>query len=1583
MDAPETPKDRSSLPVIYMAFSNDQNFYLESLRREAKVLFDTLYPLHAAGLIETISEQEVDVNDLFTSFRRFRNRITIFHYGGHADDQALRLEGQQINATGLAQLFSTEQEHLQLVFLNGCSTKDQVQGLLDRGVPVVIGTNVNVTDDSAFDFAKMFYEEMASGSTIQTAFNIASAFIKAKYGDQKKVETVTRSLQWEEAVSEKDEFPWGLFYKKGQEEQLQWRLVEPHEVSQADYASLTSKGFEKAEEVTSKESYELNQYLNEPIRDAIFRWDPVAFDDIYAESPNPLRDSNAYPLPIMHQLSYLLEEKSDFTKLDFGRLTQLIITYQESCRFLAYVSLAQLAFIIDEKQSHLSTSKVLLTRFLSLNESQSITFDYLKLAGEIDAILRDHEIEPRLGELDRLLTAFKEKEDLDGVHAFMMKLMPLTINQDQEIDNIDLLCRQAEYCLGKLLVEMAFLVRYELVSIYPEAETPRKKSKKEKASEKSSDTLVVSTLALPFSRHFKISGERISAPAIRLINRLPDNWEQDELERNVTEEQLSDTLNLSHFFLDQTRKTEGQPDLFIFHRQERQKEKEYKLLFRNLYFSYIEIAPQELDVFDLNKLLEINKVRAPQKRFRYANYNSDAPDGEDHLDIMPDVRAFANLIASRDLKPPLSIGLFGDWGSGKSFFLSKLRQEVEQYEKKAKQALALISESFIHELKNTAQPKEQYQIIHSLFPKPASQIKQIQDWIKKWEKRRDPYALRCLGRVFGKNPYELEQLMLQGKLKTYTAEDLLIKKLAKSQEEEANKLVEGLHQNTSEALTLIRTLKELNDEKALGYCRNIAQIEFNAWHYTDTNLWASMVTNILEDLNTYVGNLRMEDQRQIELYKNLATTHQMREEVGAEIRDINTEIENINDRIETLIDEKVEAEQNLKNTRLIDALTLLEESDDHVASLMNAIRKKGQEACEKVGLQKFNASLNNAEKQVKTLRQEVQATWTRLSAWWESFRSLGIYAKSIFLFLLAGPVLAVGILPILFENFTLIDDLINQIGLESQPFFQRLIPLIALIADLAIVGQKMLKKINEAGGAVDQAFGNLEQLQQMASVKQRKEIELEQTRLEQKEQQLKAALQRRTENDKRLKELRHELKEIEDGKRLSAFIEKRLLSNDYQRHLGVISLIRRDFEQLTTYLHDSSFYAKVVARIQDLIDQGDPQKQTNGFDLEKIDTIDRIVLYIDDLDRCPPDKVVQVLQAIHLILAFPLFVVVVGVDVRWISRSLAKEYGAMLLEAEPEQEEKNNGIMTHQHTKTLFHSNATPFDYLEKVFQLPFQLKNMSDASKEYYIGKLLEGDMKSAQVVESASDVTEPAPSPGKETTHEKDKADAHLEKEEASQPKVDQGADKKPKEGSGQTVNRTEHAPAESPKDQQRLERVTLSLREIAFIKAMSPILGNSPRTVKRFVNVCRLIKSHADWGKQERVPGHTISRYEMIIFILSLVTGIPTFTRYLFEHLDEEKSDQTFQELIDQVNGQLEQLSKNRKPVLVNNLQFDYEELMKEWRAFQSIWGLSESHHRLIPEEDENRQLIEDFCSKKVKEIRPLFGTAVRFSFRFTEY
>jgi hypothetical protein len=58
------------------------------------------------------------------------------------------------------------------------------------------------------------------------------------------------------------------------------------------------------------------------------------------------------------------------------------------------------------------------------------------------------------------------------------------------------------------------------------------------------------------------------------------------------------------------------------------------------------------------------------------SFNADLASGEDKLGLRPDIDAMASLIVSRSLHPPLSIGLFGNWGSGKSFFMQKLREQI-------------------------------------------------------------------------------------------------------------------------------------------------------------------------------------------------------------------------------------------------------------------------------------------------------------------------------------------------------------------------------------------------------------------------------------------------------------------------------------------------------------------------------------------------------------------------------------------------------------------------------------------------------------------------------------------------------------------------------------------------------------------------------------------------------------------------------------------------------------------------------------------------------------------------------------------
>ncbi|MCJ8270247.1 MAG: KAP family NTPase, partial [Psychrosphaera sp.] len=62
-------------------------------------------------------------------------------------------------------------------------------------------------------------------------------------------------------------------------------------------------------------------------------------------------------------------------------------------------------------------------------------------------------------------------------------------------------------------------------------------------------------------------------------------------------------------------------------------------------------------------------------------YTSDGVSGDkaaDHLKIRHEVHPIANVLCAKTLTPPMAIGLFGDWGSGKSFFIQQLKDEISE-----------------------------------------------------------------------------------------------------------------------------------------------------------------------------------------------------------------------------------------------------------------------------------------------------------------------------------------------------------------------------------------------------------------------------------------------------------------------------------------------------------------------------------------------------------------------------------------------------------------------------------------------------------------------------------------------------------------------------------------------------------------------------------------------------------------------------------------------------------------------------------------------------------------------------------------
>jgi KAP family P-loop domain len=236
-----------------------------------------------------------------------------------------------------------------------------------------------------------------------------------------------------------------------------------------------------------------------------------------------------------------------------------------------------------------------------------------------------------------------------------------------------------------------------------------------------------------------------------------------------------------------------------------------------------------------------------------------------------------------------------------------------------------------------------------------------------------------------------------------------------------------------------------------------------------------------------------------------------------------------------------------------------------------------------------------------------------------------------------------------------------------------------LIAFLTNVGV-IISKSRSIVGQLREVAGSAQQVQARL-LRDDESLEKQAAELHQAETDEALAEAKLHDLDAAIAELDRKLLELEPGRRLYQFIAERAASNDYRNQLGVVSLVRRDFTELVN-----------------LMSEWRSTHTTSEHD-EELKPIDRIVLYIDDLDRCDPEQVVNVLQAVHLLLAMPLFLVVVGVDPRWLLRALRTRYQGILGAGAVEETDESLGF-----------AESTPQNYLEKIFQVPFVLPEMNSA---------------------------------------------------------------------------------------------------------------------------------------------------------------------------------------------------------------------------------------------------------------------------------
>jgi hypothetical protein len=271
-----------------------------------------------------------------------------------------------------------------------------------------------------------------------------------------------------------------------------------------------------------------------------------------------------------------------------------------------------------------------------------------------------------------------------------------------------------------------------------------------------------------------------------------------------------------------------------------------------------------------------------------------------------------------------------------------------------------------------------------------------------------------------------------------------------------------------------------------------------------------------------------------------------------------------------------------------------------------------------------------------------------------------------------------------------------------------------------------------------------------------------------------------------------ELAKLTTGTLLDEYLDERASNDGYLKELTIFSRIRNDFERLSDLMTKAN-EDYVTGRVVNGEVVGPP-------------AVSRIVLYIDDLDRCPADRVVEVLKLVHLLLAFPLFVCVAAVDPRWITRCLHRAPGLVDLGGESDLDAEV-GV------------RATASDYLEKIFQVPLWLRPVPSERR--------------AAIARTLLDPSESADEPRADLPI---MALRNVLVTSLTKPEGPEDASEAPGPGS--------------------IDPDVISGEELKYLDQLAGLLGGNPRALKRFVNTYRLVKT-------------ALSDVELAVFLQPLTT------------------------------------------------------------------------------------------------------------------
>jgi hypothetical protein len=660
-------------------------------------------------------------------------------------------------------------------------------------------------------------------------------------------------------------------------------------------------------------------------------------------------------------------------------------------------------------------------------------------------------------------------------------------------------------------------------------------------------------------------------------------------------------------------------------------------------------------------------------------YDADAVSTRDYIGIDAVADAFSYLLASKNAQPPLAIGLFGEWGSGKSFLMRAIRRRIDEITRGAQQSNL-----------------------------PQSDI---------------------------------------------------------------------------------------------SVYKRVAQVEFNAWHYVEGNLWASLVDHIFANLRVMPGESVSElEQRRRDISRRLVSTTRQRNVLNARIASLDDKRRRAEQRAVALREGQLKRLQELQRLRFSDVAA--------AAKLDPSEKKAVSDALGQIGLGQVGDTAIDAAQSLT----EARALVHRGGAILAPLRGRGlVWLVVIIAAICAAPIVAFAL---------------QKVNVSAVP--KVLASLAATASGAIIVFRQGMTWTSGALSRIDEAEAQVRARVDEETKKQANDVAQLEQAIGEDERLLTEAQQQRRDVDEQIGALQHEVGELTPGKILADFLDQRATSLDYQKHLGLTALIRRDFERLTT-----------------LVEEANAEPDADQLSSSSAADFSRVVLFVDDLDRCPPRRVVEVLQAVHLLLSFPVFAVVVAVDPRWLSRSLQKEYSGLI------------------GARGSYDGASTAQDYLEKIFQIPYRVAPLDPHSRALFMSGLV-SRLVSEPTRNGPVTPTNIGQIPQGSQAPPLPSGDGDLA------PDLDDAAESaapKPPPPTADEANRKHETDDGTSEVDLNPSSLQLDDDEVRFLGELLPILDSSPRGLKRYINIYRLIKAVVG----EPSPSRT-GKAQHRMFLLAVLTSFP---------------------------------------------------------------------------------------------------------------